>query len=32
MISRVRGRIRSDSFSKIHTLKSEDKLANIGKC
>ncbi|XP_075982924.1 uncharacterized protein LOC142981121 [Anticarsia gemmatalis] len=29
MISRVRGRIRSDSFSKIHTLKSEDKLANI---
>ncbi|XP_026314970.1 uncharacterized protein LOC113226532 isoform X2 [Hyposmocoma kahamanoa] len=29
MISRVRGRIRSDSFSKIHTLKSEDKIANI---
>ncbi|CAB3246155.1 unnamed protein product [Arctia plantaginis] len=29
MISRVRGRIRSDSFSKIHTLKTEDKLANI---
>ncbi|KAF9823879.1 hypothetical protein SFRURICE_013416 [Spodoptera frugiperda] len=29
MISRVRGRIRSDSFSKIHTLKSEDKLGNI---
>ncbi|XP_021196099.3 uncharacterized protein LOC110380435 [Helicoverpa armigera] len=29
MISRVRGRIRSDSFSKIHTIKSEDKLANI---
>lgn len=34
MISRVRGRIRSDSFSKIHTIKSEDKIANIGtlKC
>lgn len=30
MISRVRGRIRSDSFSKIH-IKSEDKIANIGK-
>lgn len=29
MISRVRGRVRSDSFSKFHTLKSEDKLANI---
>ncbi|XP_013139174.1 PREDICTED: uncharacterized protein LOC106103828 isoform X1 [Papilio polytes] len=29
MISRVRGRIRSDSFSKIHTMKSEDKIANI---
>ncbi|XP_049877528.1 uncharacterized protein LOC126374834 [Pectinophora gossypiella] len=29
MISRVRGRIRSDSFSKFHTLKSEDKIANI---
>ncbi|KAJ8724038.1 hypothetical protein PYW07_008018 [Mythimna separata] len=29
MISRVRGRIRSDSFSKIHTIKSQDKLANI---
>ncbi|OWR50202.1 uncharacterized protein LOC116773264 [Danaus plexippus] len=29
MISRVRGRIRSDSFSKIHNNKSEDKLANI---
>ncbi|XP_052744089.1 E3 ubiquitin-protein ligase hrd-1-like [Bicyclus anynana] len=29
MISRVRGRIRSDSFSKIHTIKSEDKIANI---
>ncbi|XP_050672038.1 uncharacterized protein LOC126970255 [Leptidea sinapis] len=28
MISRVRGRIRSDSFSKIH-IKSEDKIANI---
>ncbi|KAI5643197.1 zinc finger, c3HC4 type (RING finger) domain-containing protein [Phthorimaea operculella] len=28
MISRVRGRIRSDSFSKIQ-LKSEDKMANI---
>lgn len=30
MISRVRGRIRSDSFSKFHTIKSEDKIANIG--
>ncbi|XP_068619220.1 uncharacterized protein [Battus philenor] len=29
MISRVRSRIRSDSFSKIHTMKSEDKIANI---
>ncbi|XP_026760560.2 uncharacterized protein LOC113519628 [Galleria mellonella] len=29
MISRVRGRIRSDSFSKIQTIKSEDKIANI---
>ncbi|XP_026734676.1 uncharacterized protein LOC113498738 [Trichoplusia ni] len=29
MISRVRGRIRSDSFSKIHTIKSGDKLGNI---
>ncbi|KAL4703268.1 hypothetical protein ACJJTC_009243 [Scirpophaga incertulas] len=29
MISRVRGRIRSDSFSKIPTMKSEDKIANI---
>ncbi|XP_072930027.1 uncharacterized protein [Epargyreus clarus] len=28
MISRVRGRIRSDSFSKIPTIKSEDKIAN----
>lgn len=31
MISRVRGRMRSDSFSKIQTMKSEDKIANIGK-
>lgn len=31
MISRVRGRIRSDSFSKIQTLKSDDKIANIGE-
>lgn len=31
MISRVRGRIRSDSFSKIPTIKSNDKIANIGK-
>lgn len=31
MISRVRGRIRSDSFSKIQTMKSEDKIANIGE-
>lgn len=30
MISRVRGRIRSDSFSKIPPVKSEDKIANIG--
>lgn len=30
MISRVRGRIRSDSFSKISP-NSEDKIANIGK-
>ncbi|XP_063831413.1 uncharacterized protein LOC135080652 [Ostrinia nubilalis] len=29
MISRVRGRIRSDSFSKIPPMKSEDKIANI---
>ncbi|CAH2094543.1 unnamed protein product [Euphydryas editha] len=29
MISRVRGRIRSDSFSKFHSIKSEDKIANI---
>ncbi|CAG9130416.1 hypothetical protein JYU34_010386 [Plutella xylostella] len=29
MISRVRGRIRSDSFSKIPSMKSEDKIANI---
>ncbi|XP_013192122.1 uncharacterized protein LOC106136198 isoform X1 [Amyelois transitella] len=29
MISRVRGRIRSDSFSKIQTIRSEDKIANI---
>lgn len=29
MISRVRGRIRSDSFSKFQTIKSEDKIANI---
>ncbi|CAG9789154.1 unnamed protein product [Diatraea saccharalis] len=29
MISRVRGRIRSDSFSKFPLIKSEDKIANI---